>query len=201
MPDKISQAIHFITDAFDGITRKSSKQPAVFHSLEAGSIVTTMTDDKDVIVAALLHDTIEDTGVSVSDIEKNFGKRVTELVLSETEDKRSDLPPQETWKLRKIKSINLLQATNDIGVKMVFLGDKLSNMRGLYWEYKKRGADLWNDFNQKDPDAHHWYYRTIADALCELKDFSAWKEYDYLIKQLFKNDNREKKDEGSIGTI
>ncbi|MEG2541333.1 MAG: HD domain-containing protein, partial [Clostridia bacterium] len=144
---------------------------------------------KDVIVAALLHDTIEDTSVSVEDIEKNFGKRVTELVLSETEDKQSDLPPQETWKSRKIESINLLQTTKDIGIKMVFLGDKLSNMRSMYWQHTKRGADLWNDFNQKDPDAHHWYYRTIADALCELKDTSAWQEYDNLIAQLFKNDN------------
>ncbi|MEG2688513.1 MAG: phosphohydrolase, partial [Clostridia bacterium] len=75
------------------------------------------------------------------------------------------------------------------GIKMVFLGDKLSNMRSMYWQYKQRGADLWNDFNQKDPDAHHWYYRTIADALCELKDTSAWQEYDNLIAQLFKNDN------------
>ncbi|MEG2414284.1 MAG: HD domain-containing protein [Clostridia bacterium] len=191
MPDKISQAIHFITDAFEGRTRKSSSLPAVFHSLEVGSIVASMTDDKDVIVAALLHDTVEDTSVSARDIEKNFGARVTELVLSETEDKRSDLPPQNTWKLRKMESIALLQTTNDIGIKMIFLGDKLSNMRSLSLGYQQHGANLWNDFNQKDPAAHHWYYRTIADALCELKDSFAWKEYDNLIKKLFTNDNND----------
>ena len=110
---------------------------------------------------------------------------MAELVAAETEDKREHLPADQTWLVRKQEAIEVLKNTNDIDVKRVFLGDKLSNMRSFNRDLQKYGDKLWERFNQKDPKMHAWYYRSIADAMPELQDTSAWKEYDYLVKKIF----------------
>jgi (p)ppGpp synthase/HD superfamily hydrolase len=59
------------------------------------------TDDEDVLTAAVLNDTVEDTAVTIQRVEKEFGPRVAELVASVTEDKKRKLPPEATWRARK----------------------------------------------------------------------------------------------------
>ena len=61
------------------------------------------------ICAALLHDVVEDAEISIEEVEEKFGKRVRELVESETEDKRADLPPSKTWRIRKEESLMFLK--------------------------------------------------------------------------------------------
>ena len=94
--------------------------------MEAAVIVGTMTDDQNLIAAAALHDVVEDANITIDEIEEKFGKRVRELVESETEDKRADLPPESTWRIRKEESLAVLKNTEDIGVLMVWLGDTIS---------------------------------------------------------------------------
>ena len=72
---------------------------------------------------------------------------------------------------------------------MVWLGDKLANMRSIYREWKQFGDDIWQKFNQKDPEQHRWYYTTIADLTKKLKDYPAWQEYKTLIELVFKKGN------------
>ena len=181
----IDNAIHFVTDAMSGRVRKVSGTPAVFHALEAGIIASSLTNDSEIIAAALLHDVIEDCGVTEETVRISFGERVTELVLGETEDKRIGVPPDKTWRVRKEEAIAKLQSTQDEGIKILFLSDKLSNMRSIAAGKKAQGAELWQSFNQKDPKEHEWYYRSVADALYGLQDTPAWKEYDRLIKSTF----------------
>ena len=97
----VSEAIAFAVKAHDGMRRKKSEAPYILHPMEAAVIVGTMTDDQNVIAAAALHDVVEDAGITLQEIKERFGKRVWELVSSETEDKRADLPPEETWCIRK----------------------------------------------------------------------------------------------------
>lgn len=78
-----------------------------------------------------------------------------------------------------------LLAAEDPGVAVVTLGDKLSNLRSLYRCKEEKGAAMWDAFHQKDPAQHHWYYRTIAGALSPLARTAAWREYDWLIRQVF----------------
>ena len=189
--DLLDEAIHFATDAFSGKKRKCSGCPAVLHSLEAAAIVAGMTDDEQVIAATVLHDVIEDAGITSDEIREKFGDRVTKLVLSETEDKRSDMPPAQTWKLRKQEAIALLDKTDDRGVKLLFLGDKLSNMRSVYNDISLYGDNVWNNFNQKDPREHYWYYNTIAESLSEFEKYPAWQEYKRLISLVFEKEERE----------
>ena len=181
----VSEAIAFAVKAHDGMRRKKSEVPYILHPMEAAVIVGTMTADQELIAAAALHDVVEDADIAIEEIEARFGKRVRELVQSETEDKRADRPPAETWRIRKEESLAVLKNTEDIGVLMVWLGDKLANMRSLYREFKVTGNDMWLRFNQKDPNEQAWYYRSIAKLTERLSDTSAWIEYNALTELVF----------------
>ena len=181
----VSEAITFAVKAHDGMRRKKSDAPYILHPMEAAVIVGTMTDDQNLIAAAALHDVVEDAGVTIQEIEEKFGKRVRELVESETEDKRADLPPAETWRIRKEESLEVLKNTDDIAVLMVWLGDKLANMRALYRDFKVEGTSMWQRFNQKDVNEQAWYYRSIAELTECLSDTSAWLEYKTLTELIF----------------
>ena len=181
----VSEAIAFAVKAHDGMRRKKSESPYILHPMEAAVIVGTMTNDQELIAAAALHDVVEDAGISTEEIEEKFGKRVRELVQSETEDKRADLPPEETWRIRKEESLAVLKNAQNTDVLMVWLGDKLANMRSLYRDFKVEGVAMWQRFNQKDVSMQAWYYRSIADLTSALSDNSAWIEYKMLTELVF----------------
>ncbi len=183
--DKLSEAICFATAAFDGIVRKIDNHPAILHSLEAATITQTLTDEKEAVIAAVLHDTVEDAGIKTEEIIERFGDRVSELVLSETENKRVHRNPTDTWRERKEESIAILKQTTDIGVKALYLGDKLSNMRSLNRSWQAFGEELFLQFHQKDPKEHKWYYTAIAEELDCFENTPAYKEYISLINKVF----------------
>jgi len=179
------KALIFACEKHSGQRRKMSSAPYIIHPMEVASIVATMSDDPELLAAAVLHDTVEDTDTTLEEIKENFGKRVSLLVMTETEEKRSDRPPKETWKLRKEETLSILEHTNDIDVKKLWLGDKLSNIRSFYRGKKKQGGDFWNNFNQNDPVQQEWYYRSIVDALSELKEYDAYEEFAFLVDEVF----------------
>lgn len=181
----VSEAVAFAVKAHDGMRRKKSEIPYILHPMEAAVIVGTMTSDQNMIAAAALHDVVEDAEISIEDIEAKFGKRVRELVEFETEDKRADLPPSDTWRIRKEESLTVLKNTNDIGVLMVWLGDKLANMRAIYRDHKIEGDAMWQRFNQKDVSEQAWYYSSIVKLTERLSDTSAWIEYKTLTELVF----------------
>ena len=181
----VSEAIAFAVKAHDGMRRKKSDAPYILHPMEAAVIVGTMTDDQALIAAAALHDVVEDANITIDEIEEKFGKRVRELVESETEDKRADLPPADTWRIRKEESLELLKNTDDIGVLMVWLGDKLANMRAIYRDFKEEGHAMWLRFNQSDANQQAWYYCSIVKLTERLSHTSAWLEYKTLTEIVF----------------
>lgn len=189
MMELVSEAVAFAIRAHDGMRRKSEGGPYILHPLEAAVIVGTMTSDQEVIAAAALHDVVEDAGVSLAEIESLFGVRVRELVASETENKRPDLPSSDTWKIRKEESLRELAQTKDEAVLMLWLADKLSNMRSFYREWKKEGDAIWEHFNQKDPAQHAWYYQTVASLTSVLSHTCAWIEYKSLTDIVFGKGN------------
>ena len=157
------------------------------HPVEVANIVSTMSEDRELMAAAILHDTVEDTDATIEEIRDLFGTRISLLVMTDTEEKREDLPPEETWKLRKEESLNMLEHTKDMDVKMLWMGDKLSNMRSFARAYMKDGDKMWNNFHQKDPKVQAWYYASIAKYLSVLKDYPVYKEYVALVKYVFKD--------------
>lgn len=185
MQVKLSRAIVFATEAFDGMMRKGENSPAILHSLEAAAIAQTVCSEEDVLCAAVLHDTVEDAGAQIEQIEELFGKRVAALVMSETENKRVFMSPVDTWLMRKKETLQMLASSSDPGVKALWLGDKLSNMRSFYRLKCRCGDAMWDAFHQKNPHEHEKYYRAIADALAEFSQAYAYREFTALIKEIF----------------
>ena len=176
--NKIEEAIIYATVMHQGKVRKLGNIPYILHPLEVAQILSTMTTDQDVITAGILHDIVEDTDGTLAEIEKRFGKRVAFLVSSESETKYPGESKDATWKRRKEESLKVLRNTDDQGVRMLWLADKLANIRSVAGNYSERGEKLWESFHQHDPEMHHWYYQTIAEQLeLSLNKTGAFKEF------------------------
>ncbi len=87
MMNKLEEAIIYATVMHQGKMRKLGSIPYILHPMEVAQILSTMTDDQDVITAGILHDVVEDTDGTLVEIEKRFGERVAFLVSSESENK------------------------------------------------------------------------------------------------------------------
>lgn len=183
--DIFEQALRFAIEKHSGQTRKFSNVPYILHPMEAAAIVGTMTDDRTVLAAAVLHDTVEDTDTTLEELEERFGRQVALLVMTETENKREELPAAETWTLRKEETLIMLSHTRDVRVKMMWLGDKLSNLRSISRELARDGDAIWQSMNQKDPARQEWYYRSIGACLSELSGYGAYREYTELLDKVF----------------
>ncbi len=182
----MDRAIVFATRAHSGTYRKGTNIPYIVHPIEAAAIVSTITADPDMIAAAVLHDVVEDTDATVEEIRFFFNDRIAKLVEAESENKRKDLPPQETWMVRKMETLEFLRNTATREAKILALADKLSNMRAIHRDHMTIGDKLWERFNEKNKEKHAWMYRQAAEALSELSDTFAWQEYNALIKATFK---------------
>ena len=178
MMNKIEEAIIYATVMHQGKVRKLANTPYILHPLEVAQILSVLTDDQDVITAGILHDIVEDTDGTLEEIEKRFGERVAFLVSSESENVYPGESEDATWKRRKEESLKVLKNTDDQGVRMLWLADKLANIRSLAGAYSEYGEQLWESFHQRDPEMQHWYYQTIAEQLeLSLNKTGAFKEF------------------------
>ena len=180
----LDRAIVFAVRAHAGTERRGKGFPYIVHPMEAMEIVATMTCDQELLAAAALHDTVEDTDVTIEQIRTEFGDRIASLVASESDTVLDGLSVEESWHARKQAAIDrLAHASHD--AKIVALGDKLSNMRAIARDYAEQGDALWDLFHAKDPKDHEWHYRGLADALSELRGTFAYNEFETLINQVF----------------
>lgn len=187
----LDRAIIFAVKAHAGTERRGKGFPYIVHPMEAMEIVATMTPDQELLAAAALHDTVEDTSVTIEDIRAQFGDRVASLVQSESDVFIEGKSEEDSWHERKQAAMDRLAAASH-EAKIVALGDKLSNMRAIARDYAMKGDALWQLFHAKDPKDHEWHYRGLAQSLKELADTFAYKEFVSLINQVFaKADERD----------
>ena len=183
----LQRAMEFAAMKHTGYCRKGGTIPYFTHVMEAMEIVSRMTEDEEIRAAAVLHDTLEDTPTTKEELIHFFGQRVADLVAAESEDKRRDRPEAETWLERKLETIRHLETANT-EIRMLTLGDKLSNIRAIYRDYRELGDQLWKKFNNKDPKAHGMYYCSLANAFRKdeaIRDTLAFKEYADLCVAVF----------------
>ena len=183
--DLLDRAIVFAVKAHHNTERRGKGFPYIVHPMEAVEIVATITSDQELLAAASLHDTIEDTDVTVEDIRREFGDRIADLVHAESDQFTEGVSEEDSWHDRKQAAIDRLRhASHD--AKIVAMGDKLSNMRAIWRDYQTKGDDLWNIFHVKDKASHEWHYRGLADSLSDLSDTFAYQEFVRLINDVFK---------------
>lgn len=148
---KIYKAINIAAHLHDGQTRKGDGLPYVVHPVCVALMLMDYTKDEDVIVAGILHDTIEDTGYTREQMEQEFGSRVTGFVLDVTE-KDKDLP----WQQRKDDYLkHLLTAGHES--KLICAADKLHNLQSMLEAFRKFGEKAYERFNAP-MDKKLWFY-------------------------------------------
>lgn len=180
----LDKAVIFAVKAHAGTERRGKGFPYIVHPMEAVEIVSTITPDQELLAAAALHDVVEDCGVSVEEIRREFGNRIADIVESESDILEEGESEEETWHSRKQKAMDRL-ASASMDSKIVALGDKLSNMRAISRDYAVKGDSLWSLFHVVDKKEHEWHYRGLANSLRELSGTFAYKEFVFLINQVF----------------
>ena len=133
--------------------------------------------DDTVVAAGLLHDTVEDAGATLKEIEEKFGKEIADIVAAESEDK------SKSWQERKQTTIDRLPG-DSFEAQLVCCADKLSNIRSMACDHQKIGEKIWERFNApKEKIA--WYYRGIVDALSVLEDYDMYLELKAAVQKMF----------------
>ncbi|MFK8251148.1 RelA/SpoT family protein [Ancylobacter terrae] len=122
-----------------GTQKRASGDPYFSHPLEVAAILTDLKLDDATIVAALLHDTIEDTGATRAEIDKLFGEAIGRLVEGLTKIKRLDLVSKQAKQAENLRKL-LLAIADDVRVLLVKLADRLHNMRTLKWVPEEKRA-------------------------------------------------------------
>ena len=182
MMNRIEEATVYAAIMHQGRVRRLKGVPFILHPMEVAQNLSTMTDDEEIIAAGILHDLVEDTDGTLEEIERRFGKRVASLVSSRLGNPHPDKDPGLTWKQRREESLLQLKNSQDIGVKMLWLADKLSNIRSLAGAYSELGEDVWKQLDPGDPTLYCWYFRSVAELLeLSLNKTGAFKE---LIKHI-----------------
>jgi (p)ppGpp synthase/HD superfamily hydrolase len=173
----IHNAIIFATKKHEGQKRKGTDIPYIVHPMEVMQILIENGCDKAVVLAGILHDTLEDTETTPEEISSNFGGKVLKIVQSETEDK------SKSWKERKQATISHMYSAS-FESKQVCCADKLSNLRSIYADLKDIGEKVWDRFNAKK-ELIQWYYEEVLKALGEISDSDMYYEMEMLIEDIF----------------
>lgn len=158
----------------------------ILHPFEVATIVSSITNDEEILAASMLHDVCEDCGVDVFEIKEFFTERVYNIVSLETEPKYNDISKHDSWRLRKETALNRLEETNEIGFKIIYLSDKLANIRSLYRDYTSIGVKAFDKFNNSSIEEQKWYYYSVLDKLSELSNTDAYNEFKSKLDIIFK---------------
>ncbi len=154
----IFKAIDYAGKAHAGQFRKGCNIPYIYHPMDVGRFLMELDCPDELVVAAILHDTVEDTVVTLGEIETHFGPEVAALVCAVTEPEMI-----VSWEVRKTHTIRHLKTVADDAL-YVICADKFDNVRSIRLELERRGDAVWDCFSRPKED-QHWYYRAIAEVL------------------------------------
>ncbi|NBG87155.1 bifunctional (p)ppGpp synthetase/guanosine-3',5'-bis(diphosphate) 3'-pyrophosphohydrolase [Isachenkonia alkalipeptolytica] len=176
------KAIEIAAKTHEYQKRKSTDIPYIVHPFEIAMILQRNgVEDQEILAAGILHDTLEDGNLQVSDLEKWFTSRVKELVLlaSEELEGRSERP----WDKRKAHTIEAIKSLNT-DVKLIVCADKLSNARSMLRSYEKIGDQLWDRFNAGFTD-QQWYYDSLVESLKDMESYAMYQEFKETVQRIF----------------
>src|SRR5699024_5279097 len=153
----INQAIIFATNAHKGQVRKVKHTPFILHPLAVGCLLADAGEAEAVIVAGMLHDTVEDTDVTMSEIEEVFGEEVRTIVEGCSENKVL------SWEERKHQTIADLETAPE-AVCIVTCADKVHNLQESVDGIQEQGEQFFASFKRGYAD-QKWYYGSVKDVL------------------------------------
>ncbi len=168
-----------------GKQTRASGDPYISHPLEVAAILTEMKMDESTIAVALLHDTIEDTSATRSEIDELFGEDIGRLVEGLTKIKKLDLVTKRAKQAENLRKL-LLAISDDVRVLLVKLADRLHNMRTLeYVPEAKRARVAEETMDIYAPLAGRMGMHDMREELEELAFKTLNPEaYDTVVKKL-----------------
>lgn len=182
MEDK---AMKFAIASHEGQFRKGSYAPMVSHPIRVADTLKRFGFSVETVIAGFLHDVVEDTDVTLDDIEKEFGAEVRRIVAGNTEDKT------KTWLERKQHTIDWIREA-PLEVRALIVADKLDNLMCLIQDHGDIGEGIWDSF-AKGRLEQAWYFTSVSDNMyfpsvdIQPSDFpSFFDEYKILANAFFR---------------
>lgn len=177
---RLMRGIATASRAHDGHYRKGSGVPYISHPMAVMLIAASVTNDEDVLLAALFHDILEDVpeNYSRAEMEDEFGPRVATIVDGVT--KNSSLP---SWQERADAYLEQLSRGSAESI-IVAAADKFHNLSQTLEDLDREGHSLWRRF-RSTPSQQLWWYTNVRNVIAErLPDMPLLDDLDILIERL-----------------
>jgi (p)ppGpp synthase/HD superfamily hydrolase len=180
--DRIARAVVFAALSHAGQRRKGTMVPYIVHPCTVALRLQRYGAEEDVIIAGVLHDVVEDAGVSLDAIRHEFGDRVAELVAAVSEQKRSadgEIP----WETRKRVALARLPAAGP-SAALIKAADALDNIWTICADLERVGPDVWARF-KRGRESQLWLYRqTLAVCRAILGDHQIIRDLEAAVNRL-----------------
>lgn len=154
---RFNDALLWATTLHQQQTRKVRQTPYITHLMSVAALVLENGGNEEQAIAALLHDAIEDQGVTVEEITSRFGENVATLVAAVTEFYNQ---PKPEWLKRKKMYLNNLRNSPPEAV-LISLADKYHNACSLEQDLFFYGKTLWQDFFKSKKEKTQWFYQEL----------------------------------------
>jgi len=174
--DLIEKATQIAVKAHHGQTRKTDATPYIVHPVAVALLLARHGFDDAVIAAAFVHDVVEDTEITLDEIQNELGKEVASLIAPLTHD--SSL----SWEDKKLGYIEMVRIANE-RVKAIATADKISNAQSLLEAYEINGSEIWKYFNARR-DKKIWFERSMLSMLQETWKHPLVDEYASLVRKV-----------------
>lgn len=153
----MKKAEAFATKAHEGQYRKSDGKPMVTHPIRVANVLRSNGFSEEVVIAGYLHDTVEDTDVTLEDIEREFGAEVRYIVAGNTEDK------EKSWYERKKHTVDALK-TAPLSIRALVVADKLDNLSSMAFALEREGEAFWKFFKYGRKE-NAWYFQSVLASM------------------------------------
>jgi (p)ppGpp synthase/HD superfamily hydrolase len=164
----IERAVRLAASAHRDQNRKMSDVPYFSHPSSVALILTQAGfTEHEILAAALLHDVVEDTSVTLDDISAEFPDDVVRMVAGCSERKRDSDGNSIPWKQRKTEHLSHVSEAS-LGTRAILLADKLHNLSTMTFD-QAAGITIWSHFNASREDVL-WYLTSIVDAAVDFPD-------------------------------
>ena len=158
--DLFTEALKFAAEAHQTQSRKKTEIPYISHLMAVAGIVMEAGGNETTWIAALLHDSIEDTKKTLADVEACFGADVARIVKACSDyDPATDGSIKPSWHVRKSTHLEHLRKERQ-DVLLVTVADKIHNGESILNDLETIGPKVWRRFNASPIDTR-WYYASV----------------------------------------
>lgn len=179
---RFSEAVRWAAMLHADDVRKGTRIAYVSHLLAVASLVLEDGGTEEEAIAAMLHDAIEDRGTPEAEIRARFGQPIADIVVACSEPPGLDRGAA-TWRERKARYLEHLEAGVSESALRVTAADKLHNARSILSDVRDHGPEVWAKFNAP-PGDQRWYYTELARVLTAAHDGPTVRELRRVVDHL-----------------